>query len=293
MSLQSITSPRRAGAPGGFPTRPWGIPNLTLRSGSYSARFARTLEDLEAAQRLRYEVFNVELEEGLASSCATGLDQDQYDARCHHLLVEDTKTGRIVGTYRLMTQQMAGSAGFYSANEFHLESLPPWILSEGVEAGRACVAADHRAGRVIYLLWKGIAQYLAWNRKRYLFGCCSIPATDPGVGTRAQLELARQGHFMEGVVTSATSACSCRGARPVTESVELPPLFRVYLDMGSKVCSEAAIDREFGVVDFLVALDVETLDARTRRRMFGNAAPAPVRPVGRSKHAKARSELDR
>ena len=87
---------------------------------------------------------------------------------------------------------------------------------------------------------------------------------------------------MEGVVTNATSACSCRGARPVSEPVEIPPLFRVYLEMGSKVCSEAAIDREFGVVDFLVVLDVDMLDDRTRRRMFGDASPAPVRPVDRS-----------
>jgi putative hemolysin len=54
--------------------------------------------------------------------------------------------------------------------------------------------------------------------------------------------------------------------------------------MGAKVCSEPAIDREFGVIDFLIVLDVERLDERTRKRMFGTAAQSkngPTGPLGR------------
>lgn len=261
-----------------YPIEPWAIPDLDLRSGPYRARFARNRTDVEAAQRLRFQVFNLELGEGLQASYSTGRDEDQYDERCHHLLVEHEESGQIVGTYRLMTGQMAGSAGFYSEGEFHLETVPPWIVTEGVELGRACVASDHRSGRVIYLLWKGIAQYLRYNRLRYLFGCCSVPATDPGLGSKLHLQLARQGHLMDGFISRATRTCSCAGASPVAEEVEIPPLFKVYLDMGAKVCSEPAIDREFGVIDFLIVLDVEALDARTRKRMFGNAA-TPTREV--------------
>jgi putative hemolysin len=51
----------------------------------------------------------------------------------------------------------------------------------------------------------------------------------------------------------------------------------MYLDMGAQVCSEPAIDREFGVIDFLIVLDVENLDERTRRRLFGvSPAPSPA-----------------
>jgi len=39
--------------------------------------------------------------------------------------------------------------------------------------------------------------------------------------------------------------------------------------MGAKVCSEPAIDREFGVIGFLIVLDVGELDDRTRKCMFG------------------------
>ena len=257
--------PRRA------PAQPWGIPDLSLRSGPYRARFARSRADVEAVQRLRFQVFNLELGEGLQASYSTGRDADPYDDRCHHLLVEHEESGCVVGTYRLMTERMAGSAGFYSESEFHLEALPPWVREEGVELGRACVAAEHRSGRVIYLLWKGIAGYLAYNGFRYLFGCCSVPATDPGVGLRLQLQLAKEGRLVDGFMCRSTRACSCADGAVASDEIALPPLFKVYLDMGAKVCSEPAIDREFGVIDFLIVLDVENLDDRTRRRMFGSA----------------------
>lgn len=249
-----------------------GIPDLDLRSGGYRARFARSRRDIEAAQRLRFEVFNLELGEGLQASYSTGRDEDQYDERCHHLLVEHTETNRVVGTYRLMTQAMAGSAGFYSESEFHLEALPPSIREEGVELGRACVASDHRSGRVILLLWKGIARYLSHNGFRYLFGCCSVPATNPGVGLRLHLQLADEGRLLDGFMSRATRAYSCLDGALVQEDISLPPLFKVYLEMGAKVCSEPAIDREFGVIDFLIVLDLENLDQRTRKRMFGSSS---------------------
>ncbi len=254
------------------PIQPWSIPDLALQSGPYRARFARSRADVEAAQRLRFQVFNLELGEGLQASYSTGRDEDQYDDRCHHLLVEHTATNRVVGTYRLMTERMSGNVGFYSESEFHLEVLPPWIREEGVELGRACVASDHRSGRVIYLLWKGIAAYLEHNELRYLFGCCSVPATDPGVGLKLHLQLAKQGRLLDGFVARATRACSCHDGSMVRDEIQLPPLFKVYLDMGARVCSEPAIDREFGVIDFLIVLDVEKLDERTRKRMFGSSS---------------------
>lgn len=271
MSLQNTAFQPDSRFADRYPLEPWAIPELDLRSGPYRARFARHRADVQAAQRLRFQVFNLELGEGLQASYSTGRDEDQYDARCHHLLVEHEESGRIVGTYRLMTQRMAGSGGFYSEGEFHLEALPPWILDEGVELGRACVASDHRSGRVIYLLWKGIAQYMAHNRLRYLFGCCSVPATDPGVGLRLRLQLARQGHLIDGFMSRATRSCSCADGTAVNDDVQIPPLFKVYLDMGARVCSEPAIDREFSVIDFLIVLDVDNLDARTRKRMFGSS----------------------
>src|SRR5688572_9026778 len=151
------------------------VPELDLRGGSYRTRFARGAADVSAVQRLRFEVFNLELEEGLDESYATGLDQDPYDAACHHIVVEHESSGATVGTYRLQTRDMAGEGhGWYTASEFDLSRLPEAFFDAAVEAGRACVAREHRNGRVLNHLWRGIAAYLVHHRKRHLFGCCSL-----------------------------------------------------------------------------------------------------------------------
>jgi putative hemolysin len=101
-------------------------PEFTLKQGKYRLRFAGGAADVDAALRLRFRVFNLEIGEGLDSSHETGRDQDPFDACCHHLLVEDVSTGEVIGTYRMQTREMAaGARGFYTAGEFDLQGLPP------------------------------------------------------------------------------------------------------------------------------------------------------------------------
>src|SRR5688572_27756940 len=146
-----------------YPTRLESLPSAEIPGGSYRARFARDSEDLRAVQRLRFEVFNIELGEGLDRSWQTGLDVDEFDAGCHHLIVEHKESRTVVGTYRVQTLDMArGGRGLYTEGEFDLSELAPAVLEQSVETGRACVAAEHRSGRVLTLLWKGLAAYLVW-----------------------------------------------------------------------------------------------------------------------------------
>src|SRR6266478_7603947 len=85
----------------------------------YATRLARNLDEIRAAQALRFEVFNLELNEGLAESFDTGRDEDPFDAVCDHLVVEHLPSGNIVGTYRLQTGANAENyLGYYSAQEF-------------------------------------------------------------------------------------------------------------------------------------------------------------------------------
>jgi len=117
------------------------IPALEIREGRYLARFARTTEELDAALRLRFDVFNLELGEGLNSSFRTGRDRDQFDEACDHLIVSETETDKVIGTYRMQTSEMAAAgSGFYTATEFDLSRLPSDALTEGIELGRACIA---------------------------------------------------------------------------------------------------------------------------------------------------------
>ncbi len=263
ISTESIESHERAS----YPTHRSSIPKGTLRVGRYALRFAKDEADLEQIQRLRFEVFNLELHEGLESAYATGLDQDALDLRCHHLMVLAADTGQVVGTYRLMTHAMAERHGFYSEAEYDLRTLPREIARESVELGRACVAKEHRNGRVVQLLWRGIARYLAWNDKRYLFGCCSVPTTDPTEARILHRELRARGVLHESVVVRPTPAYACpeeeEGA--LAERLALPPLFESYLRLGAKVLSGPAIDKEFKVTDFFILLDLAELEPHVRR----------------------------
>ncbi len=256
-----------------YPRAQESLPAVEIPGGTYLARFASTPDDLRALQRLRFEVFNLELGEGLESSFRTGLDQDAYDPGCHHLIVALRRSGEVVGTYRLQTLAMAEAFhGLYTAGEFDLASLPQGLLAESVETGRACVAAEHRNGRVLTLLWKGLAAYLMWNRKRYLFGCCSLTSQDPNVAKQTY-EFLRSGSFLHPTLyTRPLPQFGCYAADFVADpnvAVELPPLFASYLKLGAKITGPPAIDRDFKTIDFLTLLDIQELDESTVRTFFG------------------------
>src|SRR3974390_2728165 len=97
-----------------------------LTCGAYRLRFAENKEDLEAAFRLRYLAFNLELNEGLESAHQTGYDTDQFDKACDHLIVEHGPSRRVVGTYHLQTSRVAGSnLGYHSEREFDFSPYEP------------------------------------------------------------------------------------------------------------------------------------------------------------------------
>lgn len=247
-----------------------------FREGDYGLRFARDARDLEAVQRLRFEVFNRELNEGLEASWTTGLDRDPFDAQCHHLMLED-ETGTLVGTYRLQTRREAeGGRGFYCDQEYDLSTLKA-ITDRGVELGRACIAREHRNGAALFALWRGLSHYLARTEKRYLFGCCSLTSRDPREGWALERRLQDGGHVHPTLRAMPREAHRCVLNRPADEvvPVELPRLFGTYLRYGAKVCSPPALDRDFGTIDWLVVLDARTLPTRLWRLFFGDLFASP------------------
>jgi len=258
-----------------FPHFSDGIPPGTVDAGRYRLRFAWSRTDLHAVQRLRFRVFNEELHEGLDAAQLTGRDADERDPTFHHLLIEDRHTGEVVGTYRLQTAIMAATRhGFYGATLFELATLPPRVLQEAIEIGRACVAPAHRNGRVIRLLWRGLARYLQWNGKRYLFGCCSLQGTDTHIAQNVWRVLHERRAFHPGVFVrprAETRALADDGRlipTSTSDGTPLPPLFESYLSLGALVCGPPAVDREFGTTDCLVLLDIHTLDTRTFQSFF-------------------------
>lgn len=243
-----------------------------ITSNKYMVRFASSEEEMHAAQHLRFTVFNLELGEGLERSYETERDEDKYDPHCHHLLVIERQSEEVIGTYRLQTYKKAKRKhGFYTAREYDLDSLPQELLEDSVEVGRACIHKDHRNGRVLYLLWRGIAEFLSQTDSRYLLGCCSITSQDPRDGWRVMDYLVQNDLTHPDIRVPAQPEYRCEDAERGEEdwkSVQLPQLFRLYMDVGARVCSTPALDSEFKTIDYLVVLNVDTLDERTRMLFF-------------------------
>jgi len=234
----------------------------------YATRLARSEAEIQAAQSLRFEVFNLELNEGLAQSYATGLDVDPFDAVCDHLLVEHVPSGSIVGTYRLQTgANAAKNLGYYCAQEFEFSVFEPW-RNEIIELGRACVHKQHRNLIVLGLLWKGIADYAKARNARYLIGCSSLTSQNPAEGASAYSALCRNYLVAPAWRTQPTPAYEC-ALETVTEEVAgIPKLLRAYLTIGAKICGPPALDRHFQTIDFLTLLDLEALSPEARARFL-------------------------
>lgn len=240
---------------------------LDLRQGSYRVRLASSEADRRAAFRLRFRVFNLELNEGLDAALATGHDTDQFDAVCDHLIVEHVGSGEVVGTYRLQTGAMASAnLGYYSEREFDFTPYAP-LGASVIELGRACVHRDHRTSEVLFLLWRGIAQYAMHCGGRYLIGCSSLTSQDPAHGTAVYRTLQR--HLVEpSLRTSPRLDFAMSLVFPGGASNRVPKLLRTYLAVGARICGPPAIDREFKTIDFLTLIDLDTLPARLRARFF-------------------------
>lgn len=229
---------------------------------------------------MRFEVFNLELGEGLAESYATGLDIDPFDEFCDHLIVEELATSEIVGTYRLQTGQLAAAnLGYYSEREFDFAPYEP-LRCETIELGRACVHADHRNFNLLHLLWRGIARYAVERNARMLIGCSSISSQDPldGIAVYQKLQPYLVAHELRTdpraefkVVAEGDDLGMGRwkfeaepGSAPPATAGASSRLLRAYLAIGARICGPPAIDREFGTIDFLTLLDLHALPAIVR-----------------------------
>ena len=244
------------------------LPEEVVREGRYELAFARTEAELDAVLRMRFEVFNLELGEGLDSSYETGRDEDPFDAVCDHLIIRDTEGGDIVGSYRMQTREMADAGiGFYCDAEYDLAELPLPVLEQSVEIGRACVARAHRGIRVLFLLWRGLVLYLSTHQKRYLFGCSSVTSQDPRVGAGLMEYLRQEGYLHPDIRVATRPEYRCdAGAQPVEPDADkLPELFRIYLHHGARICSPPAIDRRFKTIDFLMLFDLLDMPKRMLR----------------------------
>jgi putative hemolysin len=236
------------------------------RSGvRYTLRLARTGSEIRAAQRLRHEVFAGELGAHLATP-VTGLDVDEFDQVCDHLVVVAEQTGAVVGTYRMLPPGRHPHR--YGDGEFDLTALAP--IADGlVEAGRSCVHPDHRDGTVINLMWAGIARYMVAGGHRWLGGCASVGLADGGALAAGVWEVVRHRHLAPAQYRVRPRRPWYPRTGPAPARVALPPLLRGYLRLGAWVCGAPGFDPEFDCADLYVLLGLDRMHPRYLRHFLG------------------------
>jgi putative hemolysin len=247
-----------------------GAAGMLPRKGRYVVGFARSESEVQEAQALRYRVFADELGARLdEASAGLGLDVDRFDAFCEHLIVRDTLSQTVVGTYRILSPAAGLACGsYYSESEFDLGALAN-IRAGLVEVGRSCVHPDHRAGAVMALLWAGLTEYMHNHRHRFLAGCASISLRDGGALAAGVCKSLCDNHLSPEawrvtprhparLLERVPDADACPPAR-------MPPLIKGYLRVGAYICGEPAWDADFNTADLFLLLPMERMSARYRR----------------------------
>lgn len=254
-----------------------------LRSGELEVRLAGSEAEIAAAQRLRFDIFHGEMGARTTSeAAAAGLDLDDYDPYCDHLLVidhgEDGSTPHVVGTYRLLRQRIAARHfGFYSAGEFDLGPLLTGASGgkQLLELGRSCVHPAHRNAVTINLLWRGIASYLGQHGISHIFGCGSLHPSDPALHREALAylhhhhlappELRATAHIGSERAETNTLLPNSYDAKAAART--LAPLVKGYLRLGAMIGDGAWIDRDFNTLDVFVIMPVDRITERYAERL--------------------------
>jgi putative hemolysin len=224
----------------------------------------RNTEELREAQRLRYRVFIEGM--GLASLARPdGLDCDEFDDHCDHLLVRDGATGDVVGTYRVLPPAGARRLGrVYSENEFDLGRLNG-LRGRMVEAGRACIHPDYRGGSVIMLLWAALAEYMRRQGAEYLVGCASIALADGGHNAVAVYQKLRETRLAPPDWRVTPHLAFPHWNIEPAAAPNVPALLKGYMRSGAWICGEPAWDPDFDSADLFVLMPLSNLDVRYAR----------------------------
>ena len=234
--------------------------------------WARHLDEVRAAQRLRYAVFAGEMGARL-STAVPGHDVDLFDDYCEHLIVRDGRSAEVIGTYRVLTPAQARRVGgTYSDTEFDLTRLRG-LRERMVELGRSCVHPDHRQGAVIMALWGALADFMVRNGLDTMIGCASIPMLHNGI-VSGEAAASIWAQLRETHLAPIEHRVLPRLPLPVeqfegTLVVEPPALIKGYLRLGARILGAPAWDPDFNTADLPMLMRLGELHPRYRRHFLG------------------------
>ncbi len=249
-----------------------GQPVAAPGRGGIEVAWAKHLDEVRAAQRLRYQIFAGEMGARLNAE-VPGHDIDLFDDYCEHLLVRDQATREVIGTYRVLTPAQAKRVGStYSDLEFDLTRLRQ-LRERMIELGRSCVHPEHRHGGVIMALWGALAEFMVRNQLDTMIGCASIPMLHNGV-VSGDVAASIWNQLKETHLASIEYHVRPRLPLPIEElngnlEVEPPALIKGYLRLGTKVLGAPAWDPDFNSADLPMLMRLQDLPARYRKHFLG------------------------
>lgn len=235
-----------------------------------AVEIAKSIQQVEECQALRYEIFAEELGADLHSDI-DGLDIDHYDEFCDHLIVRDLGSGEVVGCTRILNDRYSDEAGgFYSNSEFNLGNVNN-LPGSTMEIGRTCVHQSYRNGATIGTLWQGLADYIAGHDYDFVFGCASIGMEDGGVQVHAIMNRMRRKYMVDDQYRVTPKTPVPQMAIPDNLDARLPPLLKAYLHLGAQVGGEPCWDPDFGCADLFMLLDIRNLSPRYAKHFLHRA----------------------
>ena len=257
-----------------------------IRAGNLGVRIATTASEVDAALALRYRIFFEEMGAAPnAQAAASRRDRDEFDAVADHLLVVDHGIGPgpegVVGTYRMLQPSGAAAIGrFYSADEYDIHTITDFP-GRVLELGRSCVDIKYRGRAVMQLLWRGIAAYVFHNQIDLMFGCASLPGTDPEK-LATELSYLYEHHLAPPALRPRAKADRYIEMRRVPVSSfdprrvnqMLPPLIKGYLRIGGFIGDGAVIDPQFNTIDVAMILKTDLVTDKYYRHYERQAKDA-------------------
>lgn len=246
---------------------------MTADTSQFQVRLAESEADYLAAQRLRYRVFVEELGgDGPLVDHQGRFERDEFDRVNDHLILVDSardprNLDYVIGAYRLLRHDRAAAFGrYYCDGEYDLAPLRA-SGRRALELGRSCVAADHRGGAAMFLLWNALADYVLDHDIEILFGVASFHGTDiealkvplawlhhHHLAPEALRVRARSHQRMDLVPRANLDRRAAMAA--------MPALIKAYLRLGGFVGDGAYVDRAFNTTDVCLIMDTAAMSAR-------------------------------
>ncbi len=272
LDLSPISLPRGLLHPSALQTITAPLARKVSEPGGITVAWARHLDEVRAAQRLRYSIFAGEMGARLSSPLPEH-DIDLFDDYCEHLLVRDKASQEVIGTYRVLTPAQALRVGStYTDTEFDLTRLRN-LRERMVELGRSCVHADHRHGGVIMALWGALAEFMVRNQLDTMIGCASIPMMHNGV-VSGEVAASIWYQLKQTHLAPIEQQVRPRLALPVNEfshglTTEPPALIKGYLRLGARILGAPAWDPDFNTADLPMLMRIADLPSRYRKHFLG------------------------